>query len=684
MIVLDHATAQRRMLASGPLAEAFRALALASNNLANVAIEIVSRVLESHRDGVLMPLAVLSPRQLAALALANAAIDQVNATRRGKNLRKAAHNEGLKEGEKPREPSRLFAQMGEPGSAPWDVADLSVLDQACRLHRDETGASSYEALGACEAPLTVASVAHSFAAYRQGIMGHPRPLRPGASRVVEFPAPSFARRSGKLPPLSKPDGSLRPLFLDRAKTLPLSQESREAFEALESADLVARFRDMLRLDESKARFLRMRLVHKHGRAWLEGVFEVERDIPDGSLMARALAAKAAAQAEKAAAKELRIAQALAKKNMAQKPAAKQAKPPELGKADSDKLWAEALAKAWRDGPRPSVAGIDLGIVNVATAAFSGGRKSAVFSGQALERATACIDVEIDRRKSILARDPAIATLQRKAAEGKGTAREKGELARRLSQAYGADPKLRQLWDRRACVVKNFAHQLTCRLAAMMACEGVEAVAVGRNAGWKDGADMGPTQNRRFHAIPHATIISMLRSKLAARGILLVEVEESYSSQASFASNEPLRSFGKAAKPAAGPEAFIRHPKVGGAPATPAKARPLGRPGDGRGGVRARVGAVGPMNVFNTSKQGRWSSIHADANGAFNILRKACPGFARHGGLSSAFELILPRGLGPAPVRTTTLKGRRACAKKKDGNSFPTPARRKAGSEAHTP
>jgi hypothetical protein len=50
--------------------------------------------------------------------------------------------------------------------------------------------------------------------------------------------------------------------------------------------------------------------------------------------------------------------------------------------------------------------------------------------------------------------------------------------------------------------------------------------------------------------------------------------------------------------------------------------------------------------------GRWGSIHADVNGAYNILRKACPAFACHDGLSSEFELLWlgPRGLRPFASR----------------------------------
>ena len=55
-------------------------------------------------------------------------------------------------------------------------------------------------------------------------------------------------------------------------------------------------------------------------------------------------------------------------------------------------------------------------------------------------------------------------------------------------------------------------------------------------------------------------------------------------------------------------------------------------GDRRPGRRVAVRKGAPENRFDTQGQGKWSQIHADANGAYNILRKACPGFRRAAGV----------------------------------------------------
>ena len=740
MIVKAHATALVRMPRGGkrakPLADAFKALALASNNLANVAIEIASRVLESHRDGKLMPEAVLTDRQKAAIALANAAIDKANATRGPKNERKAAHNASLAPGEEAKNPSRIFARMGENDSSPWDIIDISILDQACRLHRDETGGSPYEALSACEAPLVAVAIAKSFARYRKGDAGHPKPRKSGSSRVLEFAGWSLRRPANRLPPLSKLDGTPRPLFLDRAKTMPLSQEARDAYEDLDCKALAAKFRKILRVDESNSEFLSMRLTHKNGSAWLEGVFEMDVKIPDGSLMAQGLSAIEAAKNKKKAAKEKKLAEVLAQKAgqdaerakaegqearaarlPTEKELAKSVKKLDLAKAETDGLLAEILAQACRGGKMPSVAGLDLGVTNIATAAFSTGRKAVVISGGPFEMALGPLDAKMALRKSILAKAPAIATLQAKLSAKAITSQEKAHLERLLSEAYSKDPILQGFEEKRANVVRDSMHQLASAVADFMATEGIQAVVVGRNAGWKECSDMGSEENRRFHAIPHAMFIRMLRHKLRAHGILLVEVEESYTSETSFASNEPLKAYsGSVAKaPAeAAPKKlpaqaspFVRDPvaaakaaekaskkaeraeksriakqakekiqkeqrkngaqmarDAGGAkpPPAPSPAATAWPEGDRRPGSRVAARKGSPKNRFDTQGQGRWSSIHADANGAYNILRKACPGFRRNAALSSAFEIMSTGPGGLRRIQQSTLKGQRTAAK----------------------
>ena len=102
---------------------------------------------------------------------------------------------------------------------------------------------------------------------------------------------------------------------------------------------------------------------------------------------------------------------------------------------------------------------------------------------------------------------------------------------------------------------------------------------------------------------------MLRYKCEEANILLVETEESYTSKRSFANNTPLSIYGKA-----DPQQIDN------------------------GGVRAK-------NVYKTNIESRWSKIHADINGAYNIIRKVMPLFKVNLILSSKFVLYwVYRGL----------------------------------------
>ena len=98
------------------------------------------------------------------------------------------------------------------------------------------------------------------------------------------------------------------------------------------------------------------------------------------------------------------------------------------------------------------------------------------------------------------------------------------------------------------------------------------------------------------------------------------------------------------------------------PPAPGRAETAWPEGDRRPGKRVAVRKGAPENRFDTQGQGRWSHIHADANGAYNILRKACPGFRRHAGLSSSFE-IMSTGPGGRWRIQTHFEGQRASAKK---------------------
>lgn len=146
--------------------------------------------------------------------------------------------------------------------------------------------------------------------------------------------------------------------------------------------------------------------------------------------------------------------------------------------------------------------------------------------------------------------------------------------------------------------------------------------IGLNKGWKQRDHRGRKNNRRFQAGAHSRLIEMLRYKCLAEGLQVVTVEESYTSKSSFALNETLPTYEPAPQ---GP----RQPTTGEPP-------PAGAPEGGRIKFQGRRGSgKKTRHDFTTpGLENEWARMHADLNGAFNILRKAFPAFQINAGLTS--------------------------------------------------
>jgi transposase len=153
------------------------------------------------------------------------------------------------------------------------------------------------------------------------------------------------------------------------------------------------------------------------------------------------------------------------------------------------------------------------------------------------------------------------------------------------------------------------------------------LAIGRNKGWKDEVALGKKQNRLFTSIAHYQLIELLKYKGFDAGMLVVDIEESYTSKMSFVHNDflPTRVQGVAPKVASGVRAgqFFK-----------LKTRPNG------------------LNC---------DTVHADLNGALNILRKTCPSFCYKPGFTLGFTMVdfrstwqpFRRGLAASSVPTPT-------------------------------
>ena len=76
----------------------------------------------------------------------------------------------------------------------------------------------------------------------------------------------------------------------------------------------------------------------------------------------------------------------------------------------------------------------------------------------------------------------------------------------------ADAGYRALRGQRERWLNDYLHKLSCGIVRSCVKRGVQALVLGQNKGWKDGAEMGRTQNRRFARIPHARLVELLTKK----------------------------------------------------------------------------------------------------------------------------------------------------------------------------
>ena len=113
---------------------------------------------------------------------------------------------------------------------------------------------------------------------------------------------------------------------------------------------------------------------------------------------------------------------------------------------------------------------------------------------------------------------------------------------------------------------------------------IDTIVIGMNEGWKQHVNLGKKTNQNFVQIPFAKLLAAIENKCLKEGIRFVKQEESYTSKASFLDRDVLPTWHK--------EDTTKHAFSG---------RRINR-----GQYRSRSGRC----------------IHADINGALNILRKA--------------------------------------------------------------
>jgi IS605 OrfB family transposase len=170
---------------------------------------------------------------------------------------------------------------------------------------------------------------------------------------------------------------------------------------------------------------------------------------------------------------------------------------------------------------------------------------------------------------------------------------RAELQSRLGDrgTVGTSRRLERITTRRTRRIDWYLHTASRRIIDLLVAEGIGALCIGKNPLCKQEVNMGRRTNQNFVSVPHARFIAMLTYKAELVGIQVHLTEESYTSKASFLDADPLPIFDPT-RPA--PAFSGRRVKRG-----------LYRAADGR-------------------------HINADANGAYNTMRKGAPGAFAHG------------------------------------------------------
>ena len=162
---------------------------------------------------------------------------------------------------------------------------------------------------------------------------------------------------------------------------------------------------------------------------------------------------------------------------------------------------------------------------------------------------------------------------------------KAQLQRKLGTT-GSTKQMERLTITRNRQVQHELHIASRQIVDLLVAEGIGILIIGKNIGWKQEVEMGSRNNQNFVQIPHARFIEMLTYKAKLVGIQVIVTEESYTSKASFLDLDPIPVY------------------------------------DAQQEDKPRFSGKRIKRGLYCASGGRL--IHADVNGAYNILRKGKP------------------------------------------------------------
>lgn len=173
---------------------------------------------------------------------------------------------------------------------------------------------------------------------------------------------------------------------------------------------------------------------------------------------------------------------------------------------------------------------------------------------------------------------------------------------------------------------------------------IQCLVVGHNEHWKQEVNLSKKTNRLFMSIPHSQLIELLRYKCLSKGILFIITEESYTSKSSFLHNDTLPIYNKI-KSKAKKEILTKNTY-----------EELNKNINHVEAENNHSHNINPIEVQKNNKNYMFSGtrnkhkyklktyikkhdkIHADINGAFNMLRKIFNNFKYDEKISMNYEL----------------------------------------------
>ena len=120
----------------------------------------------------------------------------------------------------------------------------------------------------------------------------------------------------------------------------------------------------------------------------------------------------------------------------------------------------------------------------------------------------------------------------------------GFMASLLPKGIRISKAIRNLWRKREEQIRNLLGFYANRLIEEFNSSNVAKLIIGKNKEQKNGIDLhSELENRNFYLIPFNKLIEILRYKCEENGIECIEQEESYTSKASFLNNDFIPVYG---------------------------------------------------------------------------------------------------------------------------------------------